>query len=136
MDTNVLISACWNPDGLEARVVGMVLAGDVTAFVNDAVWAEYMDVLGRGKFSRKRAEITLKMDALAACAVRVEAGFLHPGEGASDEDDNRFLECSVAAAADYLITGNLRDFPAQCRGTRVVNAREFLNIVLRSAFCG
>jgi predicted nucleic acid-binding protein len=32
-------------------------------------------------------------------------------EVASDPDDNSFLECADAARADYLVTGNLRQFP-------------------------
>jgi len=36
------------------------------------------------------------------------------------------LACAEAGAADYIVTGNLRDFPAVWRGTRVVNARTFL----------
>jgi predicted nucleic acid-binding protein len=31
---------------------------------------------------------------------------------ASDEADNRFLECAREAEADYLVTGNTRHFPA------------------------
>ena len=41
-----------------------------------------------------------------------------------DEPDNRFLECAEAAGADYLVTGNKRDFPARWKKTEIVNARE------------
>jgi predicted nucleic acid-binding protein len=38
-----------------------------------------------------------------------------------------FLECAEAAAADYLITGNQRHFPAASWGhLKIVTAREFL----------
>jgi predicted nucleic acid-binding protein len=42
------------------------------------------------------------------------------------EGDNRFLECAEAAKADFLVTGNKRHFPKGWKGTKVVNAREFL----------
>jgi uncharacterized protein len=45
--------------------------------------------------------------------------------------DNRFLECADAAAADYLITGNKRHFPASWKRTKIVNARDFLEHRLR-----
>jgi predicted nucleic acid-binding protein len=45
-----------------------------------------------------------------------------------DEPDNRFLECAEAAKADFLITGNLRHFPKEWKGTRVVTARQFADL--------
>jgi predicted nucleic acid-binding protein len=47
---------------------------------------------------------------------------------ASDEDDNRFLECAAAAGAEYLVTGNLRHYPAAHGSTQVVNARGFFTL--------
>ena len=64
------------------------------------------------------------LSKLEACAVQVV-----PHEtlsAAADEDDNRFLECAVAAGAAYLITGNLKHYPAVWGSTRIVNARGFL----------
>ncbi len=123
LDTNVLLSACLKPQGLEAQVVDRALSGSVEACVTQAVLEEYADVLRRGKFSsvRERAEAILA--GMERCAVRVTAG--EAATGASDEDDNRFLECAAAGDAGYLITGNLRHYPAQWGRTRVVNAREF-----------
>jgi predicted nucleic acid-binding protein len=46
-----------------------------------------------------------------------------------DEDDNRFLELAEAASAQYLVTGNKRHFPDRWKQTRIVNAREFLEIL-------
>lgn len=41
--------------------------------------------------------------------------------------DNRILEASQAAKADYIITGNKRHFPfAKFKKTRVVTPREFI----------
>jgi len=36
------------------------------------------------------------------------------------------LACAEAGAADYIVTGNLKDFPTAWRGTRVLIARAFL----------
>jgi putative PIN family toxin of toxin-antitoxin system len=125
LDTNVLLSACLKPAGLEARVVEMALGGELQACVTEAVMDEYRDVLLREKFRacRERAESILKAigrAALPVTPVKTETAAL-------DEDDNRFLECATAAAADYLITGNLRHYPADWPATRIVNARGFFN---------
>jgi uncharacterized protein len=46
-----------------------------------------------------------------------------------DEPDNRFLECSEAAVAAYLVTGNARHFPKSHKATVVVNARRLLALL-------
>ena len=90
LDTNILISACLKPGGLEAQVVSMVRSGRIEA-----------------------------------CAVAVPPGELVAA--ASDEDDNRFLECAASGNAAYLITGNLRHYPAAWTPTNIVNARSFID---------
>jgi predicted nucleic acid-binding protein len=49
LDTNVLISACLKPDGLEARVAAMAASGELDACVTGEMLAEYRDVFGREK---------------------------------------------------------------------------------------
>jgi predicted nucleic acid-binding protein len=39
------------------------------------------------------------------------------------------LECADTARADYLITGNQRHFPKFRKKTKVINSREFIDIV-------
>jgi uncharacterized protein len=52
-----------------------------------------------------------------------------PG-GSPDPGDDKFIACAVAAKADYLVTGNKRDFPeAQLAPTKLVSAGELLNII-------
>ena len=123
LDTNILISACWTPGGLEAQLISMVSQGELVAFVSTAVLAEYREVLFRPKFTALRvsADDLLRMLSTQALVITT-AGTLSI---ASDEDDNRFLECAVAAGAQYLITGNLRHYPPQYGVTKIVNARQF-----------
>jgi putative PIN family toxin of toxin-antitoxin system len=127
LDTNILISACLKPDGLEARAAAMAVAGTIEACVTEAVLAEYRDVLLRPKFLAWRSTAEALLEALSQRAVRVTSGA--PVHAATDEDDNRFLECAEAGEAAYLITGNLRHFPAAWGGTNIVNARMFFNVI-------
>ncbi|MDP9169526.1 MAG: putative toxin-antitoxin system toxin component, PIN family, partial [Acidobacteriota bacterium] len=124
LDTNVLISACLKPQGLEAQVVRMVLSGSASLFVTEAILEEYRDVFSRPKFAHFPAQLLADLERLAGEVTPHEAV-----TAATDEDDNRFLECAQAAAADFLITGNLRHYPAEWAGTRIVNARRFLGAV-------
>jgi putative PIN family toxin of toxin-antitoxin system len=124
LDTNILVSACWTPGGLEDRVVQMVLAGELKIAVTPAVWEEYTEVLYRRKLAALREKSTGLLSRLDALAIHVEAGARVTEAG--DEDDNRLLECAIAGSATFLITGNLRDYPAGWRPARIVNARQFL----------
>ena len=62
LDTNVLISACLKPEGLEAEMIARARDGRIVACVTEEVWAEYREVLLREKFRawRERAEAILK----------------------------------------------------------------------------
>ena len=124
LDTNVLLSACWNPDGIEARLVNLAIHGMCTACVTPEIWSEYSDVLTREKFA-ELAGVTLELLRNIKPHVCVVEPETHVS-AASDESDNRFLECAAAAEAAVLITGNLKHFPARWGPTRVMNARQFM----------
>ena len=124
LDTNVLVSACWKPDGLEARVVQMARDGILVVCVSPVIFAEYRDVLVRRKLRSIQTKAEDLLQWLEAAAVLVEP--TSTVAAATDEDDNRFLECAEAALAEALITGNLRHYPAGWKSTPVENARTFL----------
>jgi uncharacterized protein len=128
LDTNILISALLSPQGAPARVLLMALAEpDLQLCVSGAVYAEYDDVIRRPRFRRSDYEIDSALRAIrkqgfwVRTATRVQA--------CSDPSDNIFLECAEAAAAEYLVTGNVKHFPHSWAGTRVVTARAFLDLV-------
>jgi len=124
LDTNVLVSACWKPDGLEAATVALGLGGAYTICISAPVLGEYRDVLARKKLHGLSDRADSILSGLERVAVRYESAVRI--DAARDEDDNRFLECAFSAEANYLITGNLRHYPDVCGLTRVVNARRFL----------
>jgi putative PIN family toxin of toxin-antitoxin system len=127
LDTNVLISACLKPDGLEARVAAMATSGELDACVTGEVLAEYREVLGREKFRPWRGASETLLRALAQNTLYVADGV--PIEASPDDDDNRFLECAAASGAAFLITGNLRHYPSTWGCTQIVNARGFLDSI-------
>ena len=89
------------------------------------IFAEYEEVLRRPRFSRIETEIENTLRAVRKIAFWVKpVKHLHI---CSDPDDDMFLECAQAAEAHYLVTGNLKHFPATWLGTRIVTPREFLD---------
>ncbi len=127
LDTNILVSACWKADGLESQVVALAGSGAIRICVTAEVLAEYRDVLMRPKLSVVRDRATEMLATIERVANRTETSTLITAS--IDEDDNRFLECAEASHAEYLITGNLRHYPAIWGATRIVNARTFLESV-------
>lgn len=124
LDTNILISACWKPGGNEARMIELVQAGALVACVSAALVEEYREVAARKKFEKQRTCLATAMETILANALTVAP--LELCDACTDPDDNLLLECALAANAQFVVTGNLADFPSEWRGVRVVNARAML----------
>ena len=124
LDTNILISACWKPGGLEEQVVELGLARRFIIAVSPALWAEYIEVLRRPKFKSIQPRVDLLIARLKPVVWKVEP--VTTLTLATDPDDNRILECALAAKATYVVTGNLRDYPLDWPVARIVHARHFL----------
>jgi putative PIN family toxin of toxin-antitoxin system len=128
LDTNILVSALLQPQGLPARTFLITLAGTTAQLcVSGDVYAEYEEVIRRPKF--KRDEVVIES---ALRAIRQNGFWVKPTEkvrACTDPDDDIFLECAQAARAHYLVTGNQKDFPVKWADTQVVTARQFLDAV-------
>ena len=85
-----------------------------------------MAVLARPKFAFSSDEISAVLTMF-----RSQGELVLPEMSAAtstDPGDTKFLQCAEAARADYIITGNKRDFPAELYGvTRVVSSGELLD---------
>ncbi len=127
VDTNIFVSAAINDRGIPAAVLNSVAAHRSVLCLSEAVLAEYGNVLRRPKLQLEplRVEYLLKLAAEEGVLVTPTG----PIAESPDEPDNRFLECSEAARADYLVTGNVRHFPQAHKGTEIVTGRRFLDIL-------
>nr|WP_161557107.1 putative toxin-antitoxin system toxin component, PIN family [Acidisarcina polymorpha] len=104
-----MISALLSPTGAPAQVfLRTILGGDIQLCVSGKIYAEYEEVMRRPRLRRSESEVTG-----ALRAVRDHGYWVKPTvrlQACVDADDDVFLECAVAASADYLVTGNLRHF--------------------------
>ncbi len=124
LDTNILVSALLSPFGPPARVLDMVLSGDIRAAYDDRLMAEYREVLARPKFGFAPGDVATVLAYLEADGERVTARPLQ--RALPDPDDLPFLEVAVQAEA-VLITGNTAHYGEAVRGeVRVVRPGEFL----------
>ena len=126
IDTNVVVSAALVGHGFPAAVLDLVFAGDLVPCVSAAVLAEYDDALSRPRIRVKASRAQAIRETIATVAILVEPKV--PLSVCSDPDDNAIMECAVEAHADFVITGNTRDFPPEHQGVIVVTPRQFIEM--------
>ena len=103
----------------------LVVDGHALPLLDHRVLTEYYDVLLRPRLRIPRPQVIDLLEYLEAVCALLPVGLPHVK--LPDPSDAKFVECALAGGADYLVTGNLRHFPAEaCRGVRVVSPGEFL----------
>ena len=127
LDTNVLVSAMLKANSTPSAVVAEALTGNIIPVLNEKIIAEYEDVLNRPKFK-------FNQDAVEVLLVELKRRSIYSHEGivddfVSDKNDVVFYAVLMEARKDknaYLVTGNLKHFPARAY---VVTPREMLDII-------
>jgi putative PIN family toxin of toxin-antitoxin system len=102
IDTNALVSAL-SSKSIFHWLINLIFDGSVVAFVTDEILLEYEEVL-HAKYSKTVAAnfiIALK-ESTNVCFVQI----YYRWNVLRDEDDNKFVDCYVAANADFLITND------------------------------
>ena len=127
IDTNVIVSAALKPDGLQRTVFLLATAKPARWYVSRPIIEEYAVVLARPEL-KIRKSLRLQFIQLIKNHTYSVAPSRLP-QLTTDPDDNIFLECADAARADYLVTGNQRHFPRFWKKTKIIDSREFLDIV-------
>ena len=127
LDTNVVVSGLISPFGAPGEIVRMVASGALELCYDARVLSEYRSVLLRQEFSLEEAHVEDLLNQIEAC------GHVTTGKPLAkrlpDSDDEPFLEVALGGEAHFLVTGNLRHYPAkERRGMRVVSPAEFLEI--------
>lgn len=126
LDTNVLVSAFIKPQSNAAKILRLVLQGDVHIIVNEYILTEYYEVLARPKFDLKFDKVQTILELIRSKSIKAPA--LAKSFHLPDCSDEPFLEAALAGHAHVLITGNKKHFPKKsCKGQKVVTPQEFLS---------
>ncbi len=118
IDTNALVAARFSPEGAAGRLLDDCIAGRVEAVVSDEIEQENRAILQK---VRPSAAFWDRLECFYSHALRVSGGpALHVVE---DPADNKYLECALAGAADYIVSSD-RHLLAHdgFRGIRICNA--------------
>jgi len=130
IDTNHIISAILSSRGASSKLIDWMTAEKdyFKLLISESIWDEYRTVAGWliPDTKQHEKERILNILYLQAELIKPEISL----SACSDESDNRFLECAVAGEADYLVTKNIRDFPAkEYGGVRIVRISKFLKVL-------
>jgi uncharacterized protein len=127
LDTNIIVSAYLNQEGLPFFILKLALAGNFQLCASEDVLVEYAELLQRKSYPMdvRRARLLLQK-IRATCDIVQSAGGLRVTK---DPDDNIFMECALAAKAHYVVTGNTDHFPKKrWKYTSVITPRMFINL--------
>lgn len=126
LDTNIIVSALLQPLGPSARILTFTLNDALQLCLSGPIYDEYEEVLRRPRLKIKDSII---VEALAA--IRRKGHWVKSPPNVTvcpDPDDNILVACAAAVKADYIVTGNIKDFPARRETTEVLTPRRFLEI--------
>lgn len=129
LDTNVLISALAFPGSKPDQVLGRIRRGEMELFISPFILSELDRVL-REKFRFGKKEARARVNA-----IRPIARLVQPAERitviTANDDDNRILECALAAQAEFLVTGDQQHLlPLKSyRGTKIITPADFLDLL-------
>ena len=125
LDTDVLVAGLLSPFGPCGKIVRMVSSCELALFFDARILTEYEEVLDRPKFRFEKEKIAALLDHIEHCGSMVASSPL--SQSLPDVDDESFLEVTIAAEVECLITGNHAHFPPEmCHGVRVLSPMEFL----------
>ena len=128
LDTKVVVSAHLTADGPAALIFRLALSRYFQCYIAQEILEEYCEVLQRRKFKLDVDYVVQSLSAFRAAAV-----LLNPRlqiVAARDPGDDNILECAIETKADYMVTGNIRDFAKKFRGVSVLPPRGFLNVLV------
>lgn len=103
LDTNCLLQALPSRSPYH-KIWTEVLAGHISLCVNTEILNEYEEILSQ-KTTREIARSVVEAIARLHTTVYQDAYF-HFGLIEADADDNKFVDCAVAADAEYIVTND------------------------------
>ena len=130
IDTNLLVSGIISA-GLPRQLVDAAKAGEFELCTSEVLLAELLDVIARGKFAARLAQVGLTPLAIVE-DLRALAVVVSPTTVArvvlTDPDDDHVLAAALTGAADLIASGDKRDLLplGSYQGIPIVTAKEAL----------
>ncbi len=125
LDTNCLLQSLPSKSSYH-KIWKMILEGDICLCVNTDILNEYEEIIS----AKTSPEIGHNVvEAIAHLSTTIfQSTYVHFGLITEDNDDNKFVDCAIAADAKYIVSNDKHfriletiDWPKVC----VVNIKEY-----------
>ena len=103
LDTNCLLQSLPSNSPYH-KIWTEVLSGAISLCVNTEILNEYEEILSQ-KTTREIAHSVVETIARLSTTIYQEV-YIHFGLITQDADDNKFVDCAVAADAEYIVTND------------------------------
>ena len=123
IDTNVIVSALMNTNGIPAKILTLIFNGKIKLLYDNRILFEYIDLLSRKEFGFPNEIINDMIDYFKKDGEFINAEYNK--KIFSDETDKKFYEVYKSGEAKYLITGNIKHFPKE---DKIVIPKYFMQI--------
>ena len=101
LDTNCLLMAISNRNRFH-RVWQAFVNNEYTLCVTNEIIEEYVEVIGRN-ISERAAEAVVYIIMTRSNVIHIDPHFRF-GLIEADPDDNKFVDCAIAASAKYIVS--------------------------------
>ncbi len=129
IDTGITVSAAFRDRTPEEVILFIVEQEDFEWVISPAILEEYTEVLARKKFNLPSEVLQKWREIFEQSTIIIEPNI--EIEFPRDQKDAMFLECALAAEADYLITGD-KDFEEAQKlvQTTIISVSQFKKLVV------
>ena len=131
MDTNVIVSSLLIREGNPALIFKMFLLGKIKNSITSEILDEIKEVFERQKITKRMSlvERDFILNALEEFSEKINPR-IKLEEITEDPDDNKILECAVAGAVEYIISGDDHLLKRkEFRGIKIVSPAEFVKLM-------
>ena len=128
LDANIFISSFfWG--GNPRATVERIISGIDELYITNEILDEIEDVLKRPKFHADNDRINYFINSIEEIGSKITVENLVKN-GSRDKGDNKYLECAIAANADYIISGDIHLLELKIyEGNKILSPRDYLSMV-------
>ena len=128
IDCNILISAGIN-DGICREVIKEIITKH-NNFISQEILLDYREVILRPKFIKYKSTLISLVELICEYSSDITINNYNMGYSLPDISDEIYLKTALKSQAEYLVTGNIKDFPQINYGKiKVLSPKDFLELI-------